>query len=106
MLSPCAGLCGTGAQTINNPLGGVGGPAGPSTSIQKPVTCAAVFALFGTKSFLTGLPGREPQATREVLQTLDKVGDHFVDTLKPLCRLVRHRGSFAHRICIAMLTVC
>ncbi len=47
-------------ETINKPLGGVGWPAGPSIFIQKPVTCAAVFELFGTKSFLTELPGREP----------------------------------------------
>ena len=72
-------------QTINNPKGGVGGPAGPSTSDRKSATCAAIFARFRQKSlpYTNERPG-ERLAVRPVSECIPstKYLWYFVDTLK------------------------
>ena len=73
-------------QTINKPKGGVGGPAGPSTSDRTSATCAAISARFRQKSFpyTNERPG-ERLAVRPVSECISstKCLWHFVDTLHP-----------------------
>ena len=74
------------AQTIHKPKGGVGGPAGPSTSDRKSATCAAIFVRFRQKSlpYTNERPG-ERLAVRPVSECISstKCLWHFVDTLDP-----------------------